>query len=183
MRIIHIAQLERELVRRQAPLPVADWPNIDWSIPSTEIAYITGADLSTVIRNRRKFAPHTLAPRNVPRNHKWDNVDWNKTDKQISIEVGELPGTVWKARKRIFDPTYDKSGRPTGVHPGDYDWASTDWSKPTSVIAEETGKHWTTVQRARRKHSSPQTNILSNASEPVTAVSQGFRIFRIASKP
>lgn len=81
-----------------------DWTDVDWNLSNQEIAALKGANVDTVVKQRRTTLERVLANPKLSLRLAvdWDAVDWSKSDACIAREVRRHRRTVELRRALKF---------------------------------------------------------------------------------
>ena len=134
-----------------------DWTDVDWSLPTKEIAAQKGVCYDTARIQRRKH----IGPSYIRSD--WSDVDWSRPLAEIAAEKGVKYTTAYMARRRFCGdqpmPHAPRQSPPSSVAR----WRGVDWSNRNADIAHELGVSYQAVSRARRKYGSRKSGPLPDA--------------------
>jgi len=93
--------------------PTVDWSRLDWRLPNSEIARMTGASLGYVSALRKKLKkPRSPYWNRKPQYRDWAQVDWTQKDRALADSLGVSRAAVWAMRKKLGVPPAPNPKRP-----------------------------------------------------------------------
>lgn len=107
------------------------WRTLDWSQSNIDIVNRYTVGLSTVIKYRKIFAPHTVREKNPEPDY--SQVNWSQSNKTIGDQIGVSQSTVKRERERRGLPP-STWGNHFNIGSPKHPWELVDWSKSTSEI-------------------------------------------------
>ena len=82
--------------------PKDRYDDVDWSLPTCEIALQVGVTPTSVSAARKRMAPDTVGRKGKPMpSSRWYGVDLTRPTGEIAKELGVCPSAVSNAKKRF----------------------------------------------------------------------------------